>query len=300
MKTSTFSAAIAVVVATGFLASPAQAETKLRGVGIVSNQNALGALPRLVAVRSGNKIVLKDQQVRIPVRIGGTVKNASRHFVISFADVRSGGGQRFNVKPRSGDMRSVNASIVLPFRKKHYGTMGSNALKACNGYAGTTQTVIGFSFPLVLEVGAYNSRYKPEVGSPYTSWPGASVKSAKVVMQGEVVCPAAARPVRVSSVNLNIKRANAACPMKVVLAASIRTDKAGKTRLVLRRNDGATDTVDVIARKVGSHFIAHFKRGYTFKGAVARKYRFETKKGTPFTDWVDMKFDCRRPGGLAS
>ena len=302
MKTSTFGAAIATVMAATVLSAPAHAETKLHGVGIVSNQKALGSLPRLVAERSGGKLVLKDQQVNIPVRVGGTIKNASKKYKIVFANVRSGDGQRMDILRRGVTVRSIDNSLVLPFRKKHYGAMGSNALKACNGYTGSKPKVIGFSFPLILEVGAYKDTGVPlEVGQPFHARPEAVNRSAKVNIQAEVVCPAAERPVYATSVNLKIERKNASCPMKVILSASIQTEKAGDIELMLVRNDGNKMKFKATARKVGSRFIAQFKKGYTFdRGTVHRKYRIETLKGSPWTDWVDMDVNCKAPGGFTN
>ena len=288
MKTSTFGAAIATVMAATVLSAPAHAETKLRGVGIVSNQHSMGSLPRLVVVRSAGKLKLKDQQVNIPVRVGGAVKNASQKYQIVFANVRSGGGQRMDILRRGARVRSIDNSLVLPFRMKNYGTMGSTALNACNGYNGTKPKVIGFSFPLILEVGAYKVGDPIEVGTPFHSYPEAVSRSAKVQMQGEVVCPAAEaapKPMRITNVHLKIERKNVSCPMKVILSASIATDKPGSMELMLVRDDGNKMKFPVVARKVGSHFIAHFKRGYDFdRGTVHRKYRIETLKGSPWTE----------------
>ncbi|MEZ5877294.1 MAG: hypothetical protein R3D43_05750 [Tepidamorphaceae bacterium] len=204
----------------------------------MSNQHSMGSLPRLVAVRSGGKLVLKDQQVNIPVRVGGRINNTSKKYVIAFADVRSGGGARMDVVKRYAGVRSIDHSVMLPFRKKHYGTMGSNALKACNGYNGAKSKVIAFTFPLILEVGAYKKGDPIEVGSPFHAWPEAVNRSAKANIQAEVVCPAAERPNYVTSVNLKIERKNA-CPMKVILSASIQAERAGDVvDLMLVRNDG--------------------------------------------------------------
>ncbi|MCB1480331.1 MAG: hypothetical protein KDJ62_15955 [Rhodobiaceae bacterium] len=303
IKASTFGAAIATVMAATFIAAPAHAETKLRGVGIVSNQHSMGSLPRLVAVRSGGKLVLKDQQVNIPVRVGGRINNTSKKYVISFANVRSGDGARMDILRRGSLVRSIDNSLMLPFRKKHYGAMGSNALKACNGYNGAKSKVIGFSFPLILEVGAYKNNGDPiEVGSPFHSRPEAVTRSAKANIQAEVICPAAERPNYVTSVNLKIERKNASCPMKVILSASIQAERAGDVvDLMLVRNDGNKMKIKATARKVGSHFIAQFKKGYTFdRGTVHRKYRIETSKGSPWTDWVAMDVNCKAPMGMTN
>ena len=233
--------ALALAAAALAVVQPAHAGTDLRDVSIKPSDSPYAAPPRIAVKWEHGRLVVSDDAVRIPVSIGGYVKNLSTKYEISLANVSVesvfGKGRNYSLMPRNSSafdgVRSIAGNRTLYFSRNNLGPLVKQALDTCRGYHGAGQKSFPLSFPLALHVSAgkkYYGGHKDNV-----------VKDAYTDIKGEVMCPGEPQrtkpaPVRtapkltVLSADLAIVNGvSKSCPKKIFMVATFETNRAGNS-----------------------------------------------------------------------
>ncbi len=308
--------ALATAIAlSAFVASPALADTKLRGVDIKPNDSPFAGAAQITVERKAGKLAVSDVTVLVNVRTGGYMKNTAKKYTIFVADVFVqniwGKGAAYPLTPRNlqnGDgVRSIEGKKTLYFNKANLGPLAKQALDFCGGHNGAEAKSFSLSFPLTLTVKAGEEYYGghrdivtkeayTEVAG-YVTCPG---KPQRTALPDKPASERMAIPPKVKSAKLAIVNGiGEACPKPVFLVATFETDRAGAFDIILRRNDGETARKTVTAEKKNGKFVARYERTYTFDRDVRRKYMVEVVDMPKASAWVPMTVNCDGLGSAA-
>jgi len=204
-------------------------------------------------------------------------------------------------------------------------SFGDKILKSCNGQLQSDGATKTYSFKKLLTASfSANTRKAsinvppPEVQGPgadqYPDYNGGDV-TRQAQFTVKVTCKAVA--FEVSSVELKTSvnpadiKQEKSCPAKGLLSVDIRTNRAGKVKFHLYRNDGAKQEVVADSKQVpndasGKTFRVYWTKKYNFAKSVDRKYMVVLIGHKFSTPWKPMVLKCGAmndaagPGGLTT
>ncbi|WP_282608505.1 hypothetical protein [Pelagibius sp. Alg239-R121] len=210
--------------------------------------------------------------------------------------------------PKSEEVLSSTGAAVLGLKKVDKNIQGvikfphlkrfvRKARRICESHGNQNKKVVkSFDVRMVATIAYGHKNYN---GSPANLWSDPGQISylfpvANNLFPINVVCKAAAFKVTSAELDFTYQGDRFKCPVKATLTATLRANKAGPTTLILTRDDGLSQRVNVNIPNSG---LLRWRKHYNINQPTTRKYLMTVIGHAASTPWTTMSVPCASGAG---